>query len=129
MASVYLAMAQSNKFNTRISSTSLTNATENIISTFYATRTSSIFISRSSNSTQGYIRQSEIINYILMKIESKISYSINEGQGLSLGVHLRFFNVFFVDNYSGFRYGAYGVSVINRAVLIDLSNTYLLKWS
>lgn len=97
------AGAQSNKFNARERFTSLTNATENIISEFYADRTSSLFISRSSSSPQGYIAQSEIINVILKRIEFKMSYTIDEGHRMAQVEYLRYFNVFFVDSYAGFR--------------------------
>lgn len=103
MFSALFAGAQPNKFEGRERITSLTDATENIISKFYADRTSSIFISRSSNSSQGYITQSEVINDILKRIEFRISYTIDEGYGISEAVYLRYFNVFFVDNYAGFR--------------------------
>lgn len=103
MLSVVLAGAQPNKLNARERVTVLTDATENIILKFYADRTSSVFISRSSNSSQGHITQSEVINDILKRIEFRISYTIDEGHGASQAEYLRYFNVFFVDSYAGFR--------------------------
>lgn len=93
---IYFAVAQSLKFETRIPGTSLSHATGFIISKFYARQASSIFISRSANTSQAYLTQSEVISEVLRKIEFKISYTINNGQGI--------YNVFFVDSYAGFRY-------------------------
>lgn len=81
----------------------LTEATSNIVQTFYVKRTSSIFITRCSVRPSSNHRQSQILNRLLLSTHSQLTYVIEEPKYVKPTHNLRYNNIFLADTYDGFR--------------------------
>lgn len=84
-------------------STALSNATRVILWNYFAQQTSTMYIFEGFEQEQNKWRQLDIINKLLMMLDSSISYRFHTRATLT-ATTLRFHNLFFVDSYAGFRY-------------------------
>lgn len=75
------------------------------IDKFYVEKSSLLSILRSSTTEPTYHRQSEILNRILSSTGTDLTYTLHEPSHINQtnDKYLRVFNLFFVDNFDGYK--------------------------